>query len=75
MFDGSHVWTSVTESNVLDEASDKVLCKLKLSDSDITKLKDAIEDLYYFEFVIGKYSYEQCSAVIFRTFAIFMVMM
>jgi hypothetical protein len=38
-----------------DDATDKVLCKLDLKESDITKLRDAIEDLYYFEFVIGKY--------------------
>lgn len=33
---------------------DKVeLCKLKLSEEDIKHLRDAIEDLYYYEIVIG----------------------
>jgi len=30
-----------------------VLCKYTLKDDDLVKLRDAIEDLYYFEFVIG----------------------
>ena len=32
----------------------KVLCKLMLSEEDISVLQNAIEDLYYFEFVYGK---------------------
>ena len=30
------------------------LCKVKFSENDLRLLRDAIEDLYYFEFVIGK---------------------
>jgi len=37
-----------------EDAENQVLCKYKLADTDLTKLRDAIEDLYYFEFVIGK---------------------
>ena len=29
------------------------LCKTKLTEADLHKLHEAIEDLYYFEFVIG----------------------
>lgn len=31
---------------------------LSLSKEDVDKLKEAIEDLYYFEFVVGEW--EQC---------------
>lgn len=34
----------------------KALCTNQLDDDDIAKLKHAIEDLYYFEFVYGKAS-------------------
>ena len=32
----------------------KELCKVKYTERDLQLLRDAIEDLYYFEFVIGK---------------------
>lgn len=32
----------------------KVLCTTTLESVDISKLQEAIEDLYYFEFVYGK---------------------
>ena len=32
----------------------KQLCIVTLKEEDIHQLKEAIEDLYYFEFVIGK---------------------
>ena len=32
----------------------KELCKVQLKEIDITTLRDAVEDLYYFEFVIGE---------------------
>lgn len=51
----------------------KVLCKLILSSEDISALQDAIEDLYYFEFVYGKMyivcllgSLFSCSTVIYK---------
>jgi len=34
-----------------------VLCKYTLKEDDLTKLRDAIEDLYYFEFIIGKFAH------------------
>jgi len=36
-----------------ENVENKVLCKLTLTDEDLVRLRDAIEDLYYFEFVIG----------------------
>jgi len=38
----------------LVDVENQVLCKYTLKEDDLTKLRDAIEDLYYFEFVIGK---------------------
>ena len=37
-----------------EDVDNKLLCKAQLSEADLTKLRDAIEDLYYFEFVLGK---------------------
>ena len=31
----------------------KELCQTQLKEAELEKLQDAIEDLYYFEFVIG----------------------
>jgi len=42
------------------------LCKYTLKEQELTQLRDAIEDLYYFEFVIGKF------ACFLLTFAIVM---
>lgn len=36
-----------------EDVISKVLCTLTLTNDDVVKLRDAIEDLYYFEFVIG----------------------
>ena len=36
-----------------ENEENKVLCKLTLKNEDIQRLRDAIEDLYYYEFVIG----------------------
>ena len=38
----------------LVDVENQLLCKYTLKEDDLTKLRDAIEDLYYFEFVIGK---------------------
>ena len=38
-----------TENSVNNE-----LCVMKLSEADLQQLREAIEDLYYFEFVVGK---------------------
>ena len=31
-----------------------LLCKVKLTQKDVDTLKEAIEDLYYFEFILGR---------------------
>ena len=36
-----------------ENVENKELCKLTLTNDDLVRLRDAIEDLYYFEFVIG----------------------
>lgn len=37
-----------------EPVDNKILCKVALNQEDVDHLKDAIEDLYYFEFVLGK---------------------
>lgn len=37
-----------------EEATKVELCKLTLNEEDVKRLRDAIEDLYYYEIVIGK---------------------
>ncbi len=34
--------------------NEKELCKKTLNEKDLARLSEAIEDLYYFEFVIGE---------------------
>jgi len=41
----------------VEDVDSKLLCKYTLKENDLTKLRDAIEDLYYFEFIIGKLAY------------------
>ena len=55
------VWPSSTLPYVVGccsvDIENQVLCKYTLKEDDLTKLRDAIEDLYYFEFIIGKFAY------------------
>ena len=39
---------------VAEDVVKQELCKVKYLDNDLELLRNAIEDLYYFEFVIGK---------------------
>ena len=39
--------------HVLEELTGEKLCEKKYSAEDLNQIKEAIEDLYYFEFVIG----------------------
>ena len=48
---------------IVEDQTEKELCKVKLSSADIGTLRDAIEDLYYFEFVIGMYQYTTFDAL------------
>jgi len=47
------------------DVENKVLCKYTLKEKDLSKLRDAIEDLYYFEFVIGKFAFLFVVIIIF----------
>ncbi len=46
-------WPHCAGHFAVDTTEPKVLCKKTLSQTDLEKLSEAIEDLYYFEFVIG----------------------
>ncbi len=37
-----------------EDMNEKELCKKTLNEKDLARLSEAIEDLYYFEFVIGE---------------------
>ena len=40
---------------ITEDVDSQALCTVKLSEKDLQAIKDAIEDLYYFEFVLGRY--------------------
>ena len=42
-------------SHFSENVENKELCTMKLTEDYINQLKEAIEDLYYFEFVVGKF--------------------
>lgn len=52
--DGDRMAVSMYDITFKETFDQKVLCKLMLSEEDISVLQNAIEDLYYFEFVYGK---------------------
>lgn len=52
--DGDRMAVSLYDITFKEAFDQKVLCKLMLSEEDISVLQNAIEDLYYFEFVYGK---------------------
>ena len=42
--------------HLIEAVQNKVLCTVTLKEKDVERLKEAIEDLYYFEFVLGMYA-------------------
>lgn len=54
MLDGDRMAASLYDITFKETFEQKVLCKLMLGEEDISVLQNAIEDLYYFEFVYGK---------------------
>jgi hypothetical protein len=46
-----YIWIIVL---FIGDVEKKELCKVQFTEQDLQLLRDAIEDLYYFEFVIGK---------------------
>jgi len=57
VLDGDRMAISQYDINFKETFDQKVLCKLVLSIEDVSVLQNAIEDLYYFEFVYGKNVY------------------
>ncbi len=39
---------------IAEAVTDKEVCKVTLKEKDLSAFRDAIEDLYFFEFVIGE---------------------
>ena len=54
VLDGDRMAVSLYEANFTMPVPHKELCTKILSKEDISKLQEAIEDLYYFEFVFGR---------------------
>ncbi|ESN97463.1 hypothetical protein HELRODRAFT_157541 [Helobdella robusta] len=54
LLDGDRMAYSDYKINFQESDKLRTLCTLKLTESDVTKLKDAIEDLYFFEFVVDE---------------------
>ena len=54
VLDGDRMAISLYDIKFKETFDQKVLCKLQLQSEDISVLQNAIEDLYYFEFVYGK---------------------
>lgn len=45
---------SLYEINFKDSFDRKVLCTKAMTEQDVSVMKEAIEDLYYFEFIYGE---------------------
>eukprot|EP00041_Stephanoeca_diplocostata_P036100 m.1300398 g.1300398 ORF g.1300398 m.1300398 type:complete len:595 (+) comp24803_c0_seq2:267-2051(+) len=52
VLDGDRMAESLYKINFREDISSRDLCTLKLNYNDVEKLRNAIEDLYYFEFVL-----------------------
>jgi len=60
VLDGDRMAISLYNIKFKESFDQKVLCKLELQSKDISVLQNAIEDLYYFEFVYGKLGCISC---------------
>lgn len=56
VLDGDRMAVSMYNISFKESFERKELCHTELEEDDIKKLQEAIEDLYYFEFVYGKNS-------------------
>jgi transmembrane 9 superfamily protein 1 len=54
VLDGDRMAKSTYRIGFKDDVDTAKLCTVTLTTKDIDTLKAAIEDLYYFEFVVGK---------------------
>uniref|UniRef100_A0A1I8JKR5 Transmembrane 9 superfamily member n=1 Tax=Macrostomum lignano TaxID=282301 RepID=A0A1I8JKR5_9PLAT len=52
LLDGDRMAQSMFDIRFGQDAADKVLCSKQLSAADLEQLRTAVEDLYYFEFVV-----------------------
>ena len=55
MLDGDRMAKSMYNINFKEPVDTAKLCTVELNQEQIDHLKSAIEDLYYFEFVVGNY--------------------
>ena len=46
-------WVSSVRQQRVEDVQDRTLCSITLKAEDGEALREAIEDLYYFEFIIG----------------------
>jgi transmembrane 9 superfamily protein 1 len=53
VLDGDRMAKSMYNIKFRENQDTVTLCKVTLNEKDLDKLKSAIEDLYYFEFVAG----------------------
>lgn len=53
VLDGDRMAKSMYNIKFRTDADTEKLCSVQLNPDDIEKLKAAIEDLYYFEFIVG----------------------
>ncbi|KAJ7350994.1 Transmembrane 9 super member 1 [Desmophyllum pertusum] len=56
VLDGDRMAVAMHEIMFKEQVQNKELCTVSLNRKEIGQLQEAIEDLYYFEFVLGKYS-------------------
>jgi transmembrane 9 superfamily protein 1 len=54
VLDGDRMAKSLYKVKFRENQETVPLCKVELKENDLDKLKTAIEDLYYFEFVAGE---------------------
>jgi transmembrane 9 superfamily protein 1 len=57
VLDGDRMAKSMYQVKFRESQDTVPLCKVTLQEADLEKLKTAIEDLYYFEFVVGELSF------------------
>ena len=53
---------SFHHSLLVEPVQEKSLCTVKLNEQDVETFRDAIEDLYYFEFVLGMFAHNHRAA-------------
>ena len=57
VLDGDRMAVAMYNVSFKETFDRKVLCTTSLNQQELKQLQEAIEDLYYFEFVYGKVTY------------------